>query len=84
MLLPSYQVSPSGPTPLSSRLLYQSKACVVHRFELEFDAGGLGTNKDMGGLLQQIGRDLLIYQAGRLQLAVHSHSFPKFQASAVL
>ena len=33
-------------------------------------AGGLSTNKDMGGLLQQNGRDMLTYHAGRLQIAV--------------
>ncbi|DBB03349.1 TPA: hypothetical protein ACH3X3_010723 [Trebouxia sp. C0006] len=29
-----------------------------------YQAGGLGTNKDMGGLLQQGGRDMLVYHAG--------------------
>lgn len=33
-------------------------------------AGGFGFNKDMGGLLEQNGRDMLLYQAGMCNLVV--------------
>ena len=40
-------------------------------------AGGVRLNKDMGGLLQQSGRDVLVYHAGRLQLAMFLSNMPK-------
>ncbi|DBA90716.1 TPA: hypothetical protein ACH3X1_003930 [Trebouxia sp. C0004] len=52
-----------------AKLHQHTQRCVDYRRNPELHAvaiisSGLGTNQDMGGLLQQGGRDMLVYHAG--------------------